>query len=337
MLKKFVALAVGVSMLAGAQAAPPLAREHRLTGSQPARPSHPPHLLLREQSPATGDRTHPVLYIHGATFPSATAIMFRFEGSSWADSLNEKGWDVFGLDFAGYGGSERYLSMTDGSPNAGAALGRAPEAAEQIERAVRFILSETGAKRVSIIAHSWGTIVAGRFAGLHPEIVGRLVLFGPIAERNLPRSDEEETPWQYVTVAQQHARFIRDVPAGHPQVLVERDFPRWAETYLDSDPTSRERKPPSVQTPAGPGADVADAWSGHLPYDPSRVTAPTLLIRGEWDSSSTDADIAWLEKSLSRSPLVLDVKVRRATHLMHLEAGRKELYAKAHPNARRIQ
>lgn len=64
-----------------------------------------------------------------------------------------------------------------------------------------------------------------------------------------------------------------------------------------------------------------------MPYDPARVRAPTLVVRGAWDSITRDADAAWLKGALSGSPLVRDVVVPRATHLMHLERGRSDLYA----------
>ena len=84
--------------------------------------------------------------------------MFRFRGSSWADALNETGFDVFGLDFAGYGGSERYPRMSGG--RAGTPVGRAASAEHQIARVLDFIRRGTGASRVVIIAHSWGTMPA---------------------------------------------------------------------------------------------------------------------------------------------------------------------------------
>jgi pimeloyl-ACP methyl ester carboxylesterase len=59
-------------------------------------------------------------------------------------------------------------------------LGRAEDASRQIEQAVRFITSHHGVRRVSIIAHSWGSMATGRFAGRCPELVDRLVLFGPV-------------------------------------------------------------------------------------------------------------------------------------------------------------
>ena len=44
-----------------------------------------------------------VLYVHGATFPSALSIAHRFDGRSWRDALCEAGFHVWGLDFLGYG------------------------------------------------------------------------------------------------------------------------------------------------------------------------------------------------------------------------------------------
>jgi pimeloyl-ACP methyl ester carboxylesterase len=55
----------------------------------------------------------PVLYVHGATFPSALSIAHRFDGISWRDSLNEAGFDVWGLDFHGFGHSDRYAEMNE--------------------------------------------------------------------------------------------------------------------------------------------------------------------------------------------------------------------------------
>ena len=284
-----------------------------------------PRLLLREQAPASGDRSHPVLYVHGASFPSELSIMFRFEGTSWADDLNERGYDVFGLDFAGYGGSERYPGMLGDAPMVGAPLGRAPDAAVQVERAVRYIMASTGAPRVTIIAHSWGTIVAALFATRHPELVDRLVLFGAIVKREGPAKSEPDA-WSLVTIEEQHTRFVGGVPKGHAGVLVEQDFPRWARTYLATDPTSGERHPASVKVPSGPSADVLDAWSGKLAYDPSRIMTPTLIVSGAWDGSSTPADAAWLAGAMSPTVDKTVVTVPDATHLMHLESGRRELY-----------
>jgi pimeloyl-ACP methyl ester carboxylesterase len=284
------------------------------------------HLML--QKPESG-KTKPVLYVHGATFPASNAIFFRFDGVSWADALNQNGFAVWSFDFAGYGGSERYEGMCGVRPMPTAPLGQAPEAARQIERVVRKIIAETGVPRIPLIAHSWGTIAAGLFAERYPELVERLVFFGPIAQRAQLNSVPALGPWRFLTVEEQRARFVEDVPAGHPPVLMERDFPAWAECYLDSDPDSRLHTPHAVKTPNGPLADIMSAWSGHLAYDPVSITAPLAIIRGEWDRLSTDADADWLRTRAARAPETVDIKIAKGTHLMHLEKNRHQLYEAA--------
>jgi len=43
----------------------------------------------------------------------------------------------------------------------------------------------------------------------------------------------------------------------------------------------------------------------------------------------TDSDARWLFDALSNSTVKRDVKISRATHLMHLEEGRYALYREA--------
>src|SRR5882757_8417297 len=52
-----------------------------------------------------------VIYVHGATFPSALSIAHRFDGRSWRDALCDAGFDVWALDFCGFGHSDRYPAM----------------------------------------------------------------------------------------------------------------------------------------------------------------------------------------------------------------------------------
>lgn len=286
-------------------------------------------VLLRHQAPPGPRAVHravPVLFIHGASFPSALAAAFRFDGTSWMDDLAARGYDVWALDFLGYGGADRYPEMRE-PPDAHPPLGRAPEAARQIAVAVDFILRRTHDRRVSLVAHSWGTIPAGRYAGEHPERVARLVQFGPVARRDGPPDTSATPAYWYVTQEAQRARFARYVPAGADPVFDPRHFAVWGPAYLASDSTSRARTPASVAVPNGPGADIAEAWSGRLPYEPARITAPVLIVRGEWDTVTRDADAHWLYDALTRAPLKRDVKVSRGTHVMHLEASRFQLYA----------
>lgn len=279
--------------------------------------------LLVRRWPGAGD---PVLYVHGATFPSALSVGYRFGGRSWADHLHAGGFDVWAFDFVGYGGSTRPAAMS--GPAAGTPpIGRAGEAARQIAAVVDHIRQARQGARVHIVAHSWGTIATGVYASDHADALGRLVLFGPVGQRQIAGlpSPEQVGAWRDLSVADQYKRFVEDVPAGHSPVLIEPELAQWAPAYLATDPEAAGRMPAAVRIPNGPQADIIAAMSGRLSYAPGNIVAPTRIVRGAWDSLCNDGDAAWLANALGAHEKS-DVVIAAATHLMHLEHGREGLF-----------
>jgi pimeloyl-ACP methyl ester carboxylesterase len=288
-------------------------------------------LFLRYLPPAMPIETPPriVLYVHGGSFPSALSIAHRFDGESWRDALCEAGFHVWGLDFHGFGAaSDPYPEMAE-PPEAHPPLGRTDSASQQLEYAIRFIGEYHRVGRISLIAHSWGTMVAGQLAGRCPDLVDRMVFFGAIAPRPACSEPAQLPAWRLISLQDQWDRFVADVPAGAQPVLSRRHFDDWGERYLDADPASRTRSPPAVKTPSGAFQDIFDAWAGKPAYHPGLIRAPVMLIRGAWDSYCTDADALRLFDALTSSPLRRDVKIARATHLMHLEEARHALHREA--------
>lgn len=285
-------------------------------------------LFVRHLSPARQPEwIRPVVYVHGATFPSALSVAYRFDGYSWRDALCDVGFDVWGFDLLGYGYSDRYPEMSEPA-EANPSLCRAQDASKQIEAVVRFVLAHHDVPSLSIISHSWASMPTCLFAGRHPTRVDRIVLFAPIARR--PPRRYEKPPlapaWRFVTLEDQWARFVEDVPHGEPPVLSRAHFEEWGERYLDTDPESRGRDTPGVRTPTGPFNDIIHAWHGDLAYDPATVQVPVAIIRGAWDGLITDADARWLFDAFIASPIKRDIKISRGTHLMHLEEARHALY-----------
>lgn len=283
-------------------------------------------LFLRRLAPAGGSG-RPVLYLHGATFPSALSVAHRFADGSWRDALVGAGFDVWALDFQGFGGADRYPAM-DEPAEAGGPLLLAADAARQAQAALRFITAATGHARVDVIAHSWGTAVACLAAGDNPDAVGRLVLFGPIAVRQRPRylPRPDGPAWRIITCAAQFERFVEDVPEGEAPVLDRSEFDSWAGLYLDTDPKSRDYEEEGVKVPSGPFVEILRAWHGERLYDPALVKSPVCLIRGAWDGLATDADARVLFDGFTASPDLRDIKIARGTHLMHLERMRRALW-----------
>ncbi|HJW54863.1 MAG TPA: alpha/beta fold hydrolase [Burkholderiaceae bacterium] len=320
-----LAIAPIVELDARASAAPAGFDMKRIAGPLPGKRIN----VIRAIRRSRPTQPSPVLYVHGGTFAAGLAVGWRFDGRSWMDDLADAGFDVWGFDFLGFGGSDRYDEMAQPAA-ASKALGRTPLACRQIDTVARHILAVTGARRVHLVAHSWGTQPAAKFAGDAPGLVDRLVLFGAILERQpgiAVVADPDTLPgYTTITVDAQWKRFTEDVPKDHPPVLLERHFKPWSAAYLDTDPASRNRTPPAVQTPLGPVADFAAAWRGHLSYDPGAVKAPTMLVRGEWDSLCDDRDAAWFMHRFTNAAGKRDVKIPAGTHLAHLEESRIDLW-----------
>jgi len=275
-------------------------------------------------SPNCPPQTEPVLFVHGATFPGELSVGYKIDNQSWADDLNEACFDVWAPNFAGYGQSEAYTAFNR-RIDTYEIPGRSHEVQQQLSRAAEFVQNQAEVEKMSIIAHSWGTIPAGEFAATNPGLIEKLVLFGAIGRREGLAAEVVLPPTQLITIESQHDRFVQDTPQNHSPVMDEAFLEDWGLLYLASDLHSGQRSPPSVEVPTGPLADIGAAWGGAFPYDPSQIQAATLLIRGEWDRLSTDEDNAWLRSSLSSAKKVTDIKLPAGGHLMHLETGRFDL------------
>jgi pimeloyl-ACP methyl ester carboxylesterase len=277
--------------------------------------------LRRRQAVRARNDSPPVLFVHGATFPSALAADFPFGGISWMQTLAARGHDVWALDFLGYGRSDRYPEMA--CPDAaGGALGISTEAVLQIASAVAFVKAQTEAARVAIVAHSWGCTPGASFAADNREIVERLVMFGPIVTRaGTSKHGPEQSFWD-VSPEFQRDRWIC---AGGQPLVDPSDQESWLERYLSSDVT--RRLAPSVRVPYGPMADIERMSNGVDLYDPASIRVPTLIVLGEWDTVTTAEDALRLFGRLTHAPERQLTLLDRGTHLMHLESGRHRLYA----------
>ena len=282
------------------------------------------NLFMRHVAPTAPRRGPPVLILQGATFPSGNAAGWKIDGRSWMDELASAGYDVYALDFLGYGESDRYPEMA--SPEAaGAPLGDVPSMVAQVDVAVAEILKRHGGRSINLIAHSAGTFVAGRYAETHPERVARLVLFGA------PAPYEKKTNSSAVTTRYADVSREEELEAFEPKVRASRQldpvmFDAWMKSYLATDLQGANRNPPSVRVPTGMFAAFAQMRQyERLPYDPHRITTPVLLIQGEWDAVSPPAAGVWLYERLG-SPLKRLVVISQAGHRAHLERNRWQLY-----------
>lgn len=281
-------------------------------------------LGIRHKNVAVKAGTDPVLFVHGSSFPSALAFDFQMQGGSWMDQLAARGFDVYALDFPGYGLSDRYAEMSSGAAHA---VGQASQVADDLGRAVDLILRMTGKRRVILIGHSWGGSVAARYAGLHPAKVSKLVLFAAIAARSGGAPEAVTRAYEELTPEQRIAGMNSLAPEGERPQLAPEIFSRWGSEWLASDKAGVNGGKDKVRFPSGPSQDIADLSQGRSYYDPAAIRAPVLLIRGEWDAWPNHEDYTALLGSLRNAASKEYRVIRKGTHVAHLEAARHELFA----------
>jgi pimeloyl-ACP methyl ester carboxylesterase len=111
-----------------------------------------------------------ILFIHGLTY-SSHEFDVNVGDYSLARFFANNGYSVWLLDIAGYGRSEK---VKDGfMPNS-------DYAAEDTAEAAKLIIKTSGQKKIDVLGWSWGTVITGRFAAKHPDMVNKLVLYAPI-------------------------------------------------------------------------------------------------------------------------------------------------------------
>lgn len=285
------------------------------------------------------EKKRPVLFFHGATVPTQFTSEYRMEGTSWMGELDRCGWCAFGLDLPGYGRSSRYPRPNVPEPDP-RTFGSAESVQDDIDAAVNWILNETGADGVHVIAISRGAIPAGYYAAARPGTVRSLTLHAPITKKagiepevvaELLGSPEVPRTDTFSLSANDRFRLLsEDRPEGTVSSLEESFTRNWVNHYgmtlaTDPGPSGAKAADRPIATPIGFAVDIFDAWHGKY-FDATKITCPTLLLRGDWDRFLTPApETQELYEELGASDKYY-IQFPRATHSLLFEKGRHEMY-----------
>jgi pimeloyl-ACP methyl ester carboxylesterase/heme-degrading monooxygenase HmoA len=282
-------------------------------------------LSILHVPPANARRPIPVLFIHGASFPSALSFAFRMNGYSWMDDMSVHGYDTYALDFLGYGQSSRYPEMS--GPNTGDPVSwSGTHVARDIDLAVDHIRKISGSEKIYLIGHSWGATVCAYYATQHPEKIERLVLFAPFTQRDGTDTSIVNHLYEELTPDERVQQFI-DATDGKEIRLEAEIFDQWKREWLQSDTSVTRRESSSVRFPAGWEVDFMNCMNHRCYYNPADITVPVLLIRGEWDGLPSSEDAVGLYNELANAPCKRYIVISRGTHVMHLEKSRFQLYS----------
>jgi len=277
----------------------------------------------------TPERT--IVMVHGATFSSGSLYDVRLGGMSFMDYLAAQGFDVFAVDVRGYGLSTRPPEMEEDGKLARLVVNTDTGVAD-LTSAVNFVLRHRGLDRVNIFGMSWGGTVAGAFTAQNPDKVVKLAVLAPQWLSDKPIPIDAGGPldsYRLVPVLESKARWLSAAPEHARDNLVPAGwFEAWASASLAEDPWSRDKAPDRLRATNGPIQDIRDYWRAGRPYyDPSSITAPVLLVHGEWDIDVTiDLALAYFQK-LTSSGYRRWVEIGEATHLALMEKNRVQAFS----------
>ena len=227
--------------------------------------------------PTTGEPPRPVLFmVHGSSNSSRSSYDLTVPGKGEYSMMNVfagYGYDVWTMDHDGYGHSGSSGNSSD-----------IASGVEDLKAAFPVIMQETGQQKMHMFGTSSGGIRAGAYAQTEPEHVDRLVLSAftykgtgaaEIGRRRDRIAELRASPRRKRDAAMIRSIFTRDKHA-------EAYDPAVAEAIIAGEMKFGDT------IPSGTYVDMA----ANLPLvDPTKVTCPVLMTRGEWDGNSTNEDL----------------------------------------------
>ena len=314
-----VAAIAGVEEAEGGESPNILSIDHQLSihSTLAANRGEVVHLFMRERvRDDGGDKPRPaVLMLGGRSVPAVVGMDLQYGDYDWALWLARSGgFDVFTLEFQGSGKSSRPtmddpcnvptaqqfllipnpLSATCAHSYSSALTTTASDLAE-LDSAVEYIRGLRGVERVHLVSWSQGSFRIGPYAVQHPEKVASLFFLAPIFNVAFKQTPPvaDPTPMTLGTRADLFAgngsttgwdpevRCPGQREAGIEDVV-------WA-AIMDNDDLGRTwGAAPAGASPDSPPEGLMrvrqaflSGWNGDLA---ARLTVPTLIIRGEFDS-----------------------------------------------------
>ena len=226
-----------------------------------------------------GDPSGPagrILFVHGSSMASQPTFDLQVPGradSSAMDFFARRGYDTWCVDMEGYGRSDKHRAI-----NSDIATG-----ADDLEAATDYIRSVRGVESFLTYGISSGALRAALFAQRHPERVRRLALDAfvwtgqgspTLAERTKRLPEFRSKHRRPIDRAFVRSIFTRD----HPGTADDETIAAFADAILALDDS----------VPTGTYVDMC----ANLPLvDPARITAPTLIMRGQCDGIASFEDL----------------------------------------------
>jgi pimeloyl-ACP methyl ester carboxylesterase len=268
-----------------------------------------------------------ILFVHGFGLPGAVAYDLDHANCSVMRYFAREGWDTFALDLEGGGMSTRPAAMDYplAFPEAKATI-HSEVTISNVERVVDFISNLRGIKKVHLMGWSMG---ASRETPIYTiqnqDRVSKLVLYAPayinvgFSEGDRKNADLFDTKEKIMPARLSLERWY--LFGTKDETIIPGAFEAVRDAYLASDPKSGELGG-IVRLPAGRYVDLLRAKQQ---FEASKITVPTLVIRGAFDTWSTQADSQSLEKELG-SEVKQYVEIPNGSHLIQFQKSNTQFF-----------
>jgi pimeloyl-ACP methyl ester carboxylesterase len=223
-----------------------------------------------------GKSDRPILFLaHGSSVSSRPTFDLNVPGHgeySLMDRFAQFGYDVWTMDFEGYGHSSPSHGNSD-----------VADGAEDLKAASSVVWKETGQSSFYLYGESGGALRAGVFAMAEPSRVRRLVLAALVwtgkGSPTLEKRAENEAYYRTHNTRPRDRQMIRSI--------FTRDKPGTSDPAVGDAMADVELKFGNT-APTGTYVDMTTK----LPLvNPEKLTMPVQILRGQYDGISTEQDV----------------------------------------------
>lgn len=275
----------------------------------------------------------PVLLVHGGGGSSIATFDPGIKEYSLSEDLVASDHAVYLVNIRGWANSFRPKAMNEPADKNAPQVSSA-QAVEDILTAVNWVLKEEKVSKINLLGWASGGHWAAMFTSQYNDRVNKLILintmYGVAAPWTIGEGSDPSTVEAYrlATAEGLTRRWEASIPAENKEEWRDDAIAKaYQNACLESDPTSRDRTPPSVRIPYGYWKEHLEMSRGKKFYEASSIRTPVLLIRSELDFWSRPEDLAAFKTELVHSPRVVTKQIQQATHLIFFdkpEKGRAE-------------
>ena len=240
-------------------------------------------LFLWEKFVGSADNKPAVLFVHGSSMASQPTFDLTVPGradSSVMDWFAQRGFACWTVDMEGYGRSDKSRDIFCDISNG----------ADDLAAATDYIFKTRGIKSFLTYGISSGALRAALFAERHPDRVARLALDAyvwtgegapTLAQRRKKLPEFLAKKRRPIDRAFVYSIFERD----HPDCAEKRVVDSFADAILALDDSM-------------PNGTYIDMCSKLPINDPSKITVPTIILRGQFDGIAAMDDLIEFFKRL---------------------------------------